>query len=88
MHRILIEHARARGSSKRGGGVRPINLNEALLVSPQLDPVIVRLDDALEQLAKFDARKAQVVEMRYFGASHPKRSHWFLCFATLIGRRF
>jgi len=67
MRRILIEHARTRISAKRGGGMRPINLNEALLVSPQLDPAIVRLDDALEQLARFDARKAQVVEMRYFG---------------------
>ena len=67
MRRILIEHARARGSSKRGGGVRPINLNEALVISPKLDPEIVRLDEALEQLARFDSRKAQVVEMRYFG---------------------
>jgi RNA polymerase sigma factor (TIGR02999 family) len=67
MRRILIEHARTHISAKRGGGMRPINLNEALLVSPQLDPAIVRLDDALEQLARFDARKAQVVEMRYFG---------------------
>jgi len=47
--------------------MRPIDLNEALLVSSQLDPAIVRLDDALEQLARFDSRKAQVVEMRYFG---------------------
>lgn len=67
MRRILIEHARTRMSAKRGGGMHPIDLNEALLVSPRLDPAIVRLDDALEQLARFDSRKAQVVEMRYFG---------------------
>jgi len=38
-----------------------------LTISAKLDSEIVRLDDALENLAKFDARKAQVVEMRYFG---------------------
>jgi DNA-directed RNA polymerase specialized sigma24 family protein len=44
-----------------------LNLDEALTVSSEVAPEIVRLDDALEQLAKFDSRKAQVVEMRYFG---------------------
>lgn len=67
MRRILIEHARAAHCSKRGAGMRPLNLNEGLTMSAQLDSEIVRLDDALEDLAKFDARKAQVVEMRYFG---------------------
>jgi RNA polymerase sigma factor (TIGR02999 family) len=67
MRRILIEHARARGCSKRGGGVRPIDLNETLMISAKLDPETVRLHEALERLAKFDSRKAQVVEMRYFG---------------------
>ncbi len=67
MRRILIEHARERGCSKRGAGVRPINLNETLMISAKLDPEIVRLHEALERLAKFDSRKAQVVEMRYFG---------------------
>ena len=67
MRRVLIEHARARGCSKRGGGARRVNFDEALMVSAGSDPEIVRLDDALEELAKFDSRKAQVVEMRYFG---------------------
>jgi RNA polymerase sigma factor (TIGR02999 family) len=67
MRRILIEYARSAHCSKRGAGVRPMNLNERLTISAQLDSEIVRLDDALEDLAKFDARKAQVVEMRYFG---------------------
>jgi RNA polymerase sigma factor (TIGR02999 family) len=67
MRRILIDHARARDCFKRGGGARRLNLDEALTVSSELAPEIVRLDDALEQLAKFDSRKAQVVEMRYFG---------------------
>jgi RNA polymerase sigma factor (TIGR02999 family) len=67
MRRILIEHARARDSAKRGAGAQPIDLNEALMISAKLDPEIARLDQALEDLAAFDARKAEVVEMRYFG---------------------
>lgn len=67
MRRILIEHARSTHCSKRGAGVRPLNLNERLTISAKLDSEIVRLHDALEDLAKFDARKAHVVEMRYFG---------------------
>jgi RNA polymerase sigma-70 factor (ECF subfamily) len=67
MRRILIEHARAAHCSKRGTGVRPLNLNEGLTISAKLNSEIVRLNDALEDMAKFDARKAQVVEMRYFG---------------------
>lgn len=44
-----------------------MNLNEDLMISARFDPQVVRLDEALDQLAKFDSRKAQVVEMRYFG---------------------
>ena len=44
-----------------------MNLNDALTISSKLDPEIVRLDEALDELAKFDSRKAQVVEMLYFG---------------------
>jgi len=67
MRRILIDHARAQGCSKRGGEMRRMSLDDALMISPESDPEIVRLDEALEDLAKFDSRKAQVVEMRYFG---------------------
>jgi RNA polymerase sigma-70 factor (ECF subfamily) len=47
--------------------MRRVNLDAALVISAESDPEIVRLDEALEELAKFDSRKAQVVEMRYFG---------------------
>jgi RNA polymerase sigma factor (TIGR02999 family) len=67
MRRILIDHARARGSAKRGGQVRRVNLDEALVVAAELNPEILRLDEQLKRLATFDSRKAQVVEMRYFG---------------------
>lgn len=67
MRRILIDHARVQGCAKRGGGERAMNLDEALTFSANPHPDILRLDDALQELAKFDPRKAEIVEMRYFG---------------------
>lgn len=67
MRRILIDYARSRGYAKRGGGARRVDINEALVISTQVDPILVRMDDALAELAAFDPRKAQIVEMRYFG---------------------
>jgi RNA polymerase sigma factor (TIGR02999 family) len=67
MRRILVDYARARGYAKRGGDARRVDFEEALVVSPDVDPDIERLDEALAALEKFDPRKAQVVEMRYFG---------------------
>ena len=67
MRRILVDAARARGSRKRGGGVERVDLNESIDALPELDNRLVDLDDALESLAQFDARKAKVVELRFFG---------------------
>jgi RNA polymerase sigma factor (TIGR02999 family) len=67
MRRILVDYARARGCVKREGEIRRTVFDDALFISVQSDPLVMRLNEALDQLAKFDARKAQVVEMRYFG---------------------
>jgi RNA polymerase sigma factor (TIGR02999 family) len=67
MRRILVEYARARHSAKRGGGFRRVDFKETLVVSSELGPQLLRMDEALNELAQFDSRKAQVVEMRYFG---------------------
>jgi len=67
MRRILVDFARTRGYQKRGGKVRKISLDEGLLVSPEPHEDLVGLNDALNALAEFDARKARVVELRYFG---------------------
>ncbi len=67
MRRILVDYARSKGYAKRGGGGQRVDFNEALVVSAEMDPALVRMDDALTQLAAFDARKARIVEMRYFG---------------------
>jgi RNA polymerase sigma factor (TIGR02999 family) len=67
MRRILTDQARARQSHKRGDGAQAVVLDEALVVSPQPTADLVALDDALNQLAKVDHRKSQVVVMRFFG---------------------
>ena len=66
MRRILVEHAR-RHNLKRGGGVPHVSLDEAALVGGDRAANLVALDDALHMLAQIDPRKAQVVEMRFFG---------------------
>jgi len=66
MRRILVEHARRR-NLKRGGGVQHVSLEEAAEVGQGRPPDLVALDDAMNALARFDARKARVVEMRFFG---------------------
>ena len=67
MRRILVSYARSQRAQKRGGGALKIDLDEAALVSPEESKEIVDLHEALERLATLDSRKAQVVELKYFG---------------------
>jgi RNA polymerase sigma-70 factor, ECF subfamily len=67
MRQILVSYARSQRSQKRGGGALKVNLEEAALVSPEESKEIVDLHEALETLAMLDSRKAQVVELKYFG---------------------
>jgi RNA polymerase sigma factor (TIGR02999 family) len=67
MRRILTDFARSRQYLKRGGGAVQVSWDEALAVSQEHDADIVAIDDALNQLALLDPRKAQVVELRFFG---------------------
>jgi RNA polymerase sigma-70 factor (ECF subfamily) len=67
MRRILVDHARARHYQKRGGEAVRVTLDEALVVASEPDQDFVALDEALTALAAVDARKSQVVEMRFFG---------------------
>jgi RNA polymerase sigma-70 factor, ECF subfamily len=67
MRRILVDAARKRMSSKRGGGLCRIDLGESLDLPDQKDTRLIALNDALDELMKSDARKAKTVELRYFG---------------------
>jgi RNA polymerase sigma-70 factor (ECF subfamily) len=67
MRRILVDYARSRGYQKRGGAMERISLKESQIVSQGRDPDLLELDNALQALAVVDARKCQVVELRFFG---------------------
>jgi RNA polymerase sigma-70 factor, ECF subfamily len=66
MRRILIDLARARQYQKRGGGALQVSFTEALSVPAKADD-LVALDEALSELARLDARRSRVVELRFFG---------------------
>jgi len=67
MRQILVDYARSQQSKRRGGGALKVELEDAAIVSPEQSREIVDLHEALEKLAQLDARKAQVVELKYFG---------------------
>ena len=67
MRHILVDHARAACRGKRGGGAAHLPLDEALVFSPAKSAALIALDEALNDFARIDPRKAQVVELRYFG---------------------
>ncbi|MHC4217884.1 MAG: sigma-70 family RNA polymerase sigma factor [Planctomycetota bacterium] len=69
MRRILVERARRHGAQKRGAGARPVPLDDADLpveldLGDSLD--LVPLDEALHRLEEYDARKSEVVKLRFF----------------------
>jgi RNA polymerase sigma factor (TIGR02999 family) len=66
MRRILIDRARERQAQKRGGGRRRADLDPDRLAAPERSDDLLALDDALTRLAGKDARKAKLVELRYF----------------------
>jgi len=66
MRKILVDHARSHNAVKRGSGARKIYLDEALDVAERRHIDLVRLDDALVDLARFDDRQSRIVELRFF----------------------
>lgn len=67
MQQILVDHARARNAAKRGGGNRPLQIDECV-VSIAARPVdVLALHEALAKLEEFDPRQSQVVRLRFFG---------------------
>jgi RNA polymerase sigma factor (TIGR02999 family) len=67
MRRVLVDHARSRGSRKRWGGAERVTLNEGLATAMEPAVDVVALDRALEALAANDVRKSRVIELRFFG---------------------
>jgi len=67
MRRILIEHARARAATKRGGGATRVDLSASGFAAPGNLVDMVALDEALQRLAHVSPRQCRVVELRFFG---------------------
>ena len=67
MRRILVDHARTRRAIKRGGGAEHVPLDETRLAAPDQFTDVIAIDQALDLLSHDDARKAKVVELRFFG---------------------
>jgi RNA polymerase sigma factor (TIGR02999 family) len=67
MRHILVEFARRRISTKRGGDMERVSLDESMVVYGERGPDLVALDDALQALSAIDARSSRVVELRFFG---------------------
>jgi RNA polymerase sigma-70 factor, ECF subfamily len=90
MRRVLLDHARARQASKRGGGGVQVSLSDAdrSTESGALEAVdIIALDDALARLATIDPHKARLVELRYFvGLSIPEAAEALGVSTATVGR--
>jgi RNA polymerase sigma factor (TIGR02999 family) len=78
MRHIMVDHARKHQSLKRGGGALKVTLDEAALVTETRSEELLDLDEALERLAAQDARKSQIVELRYFGGLTVEETAEFL----------
>jgi len=78
MRRILIDHARRHLRKKRGGAHEVVPLDEGLVFSPGQSAVLLRLDEALERLAKLDPRQSKIVELRFFGGLSVEEAAEFL----------
>jgi len=67
MRQILVDEARSRLRQKRGGGAVKVEMQEGMAVESGGGADVLALHEALEELGKFDERRAKIVELRYFG---------------------
>jgi RNA polymerase sigma-70 factor, ECF subfamily len=67
MRRILVDVARRRPKGEGGALAQHISLDDALSVAHEPDADLVALDEALDELARYDPRKSRIVELRFFG---------------------
>jgi len=87
MRRILIDHARYHLREKRGGTQVVLPLNETLAFSPEQSEDLLRLDEALHRLSKFDPRQSRTVELRFFGGLSVEETSKFLGVSPITVKR-
>jgi RNA polymerase sigma-70 factor, ECF subfamily len=67
MRRVLVDHARSHNAEMRGGGLKRVDFDEVLALSPQRAEELLALNEALDRLARLNPRQTRVVELHYFG---------------------
>src|SRR5215472_2077727 len=87
MRQILIDHARTKYAQKRGGRQEKLSIDEARDACMEKPAIMVRVDDALNELARHDARKARLIEMRFFGGLTAEESAAALDLPVQVVRR-
>jgi len=69
MRRILVDYARARQRTRRGGKQQKVSLDDVLLVSPDRTNEVLAVNESLSKLEQLDPRQGRIVELRYFGGA-------------------
>jgi len=87
MRQILIDHARTKYAQKRGGRQEKLSLDEAQLACLEKPAIMIRIDDALKELARHDPHKARLIEMRFFGGLTAEESAELLKVPVNVVRR-
>lgn len=72
MRRVLVDHAKLLQRKKRGSGVKPVTLHESVVHDGESPLDLLDLNKALESLADFDSRKADILELQYFAGLSAK----------------
>jgi RNA polymerase sigma factor (TIGR02999 family) len=87
MRRVLVDFARAKKATKRGGNEQKVTFDEGLPVFSEKESDLIALDEALNELETMDKRQSQIVEMRYFGGMTEKEIGEALEISTRTVRR-
>ncbi|MGA9528276.1 MAG: sigma-70 family RNA polymerase sigma factor [Terriglobales bacterium] len=89
MRQILVDYARRRRAVKRGAGADALSLDDTIMLSQSQDKDIdvIALDEALKTLAQIDPRKAQVVELRFFGGLNFEETAEILKVSAITAQR-
>jgi RNA polymerase sigma factor (TIGR02999 family) len=87
MRQILVDHARTKYAEKRGGRQEKLSLDDAQSACMEKPAIMVQIDDALNQLARQDERKARLIEMRFFGGLTAEESAVLLDLPAHVVRR-
>jgi len=87
MRQVLVDHARARNSLKRGAGLERVTLTGVAVATPERAVDLLALDQALDRLAAFDERRARVLELHYFGGLSEEETAESLAISVATVRR-